>query len=150
MRTPFVTSPSYRLFTTFMLCTMCTIVACGPSGITLSGTVDIDGTPVEKGKLSLVPKSGVDSPTAMTPIINGQFTVPPTSQLREGQFDVRVVVTADRAPKTELTFLQPNNKAAMGTALSKALKDAPPAEESFTMDLDVSGSTEELTLSFVR
>ncbi|SMP71274.1 hypothetical protein SAMN06265222_11413 [Neorhodopirellula lusitana] len=150
MQKPFATSFRYRLFSLLLWCPLCTIVACSPSGITLSGTVDVDGQSVQKGKLSLVPKAGVDSPTAMAPIIDGQFTVPPTSLLRAGQFDVRVSITADQGPRPELTFLSPSNRAAMGTALSQALKDAPPPEEIFATDLVVDGSTENVSLKFVR
>lgn len=132
------------------LSALSTFVACGPSGISLSGTATIDGSPIEKGKISLVPKANVDSPTAMAPIIDGKFTIPPESQLREGSFDLRVSVTADRTPKAQLTFLKGGNKAAVGTAINQALKDAPPSEESFTSEFEVSGSDDEIQLEFKR
>ncbi|MFG0290704.1 MAG: hypothetical protein ACF8CQ_21190 [Rhodopirellula sp. JB044] len=150
MCTPSLSPLDYRLFLVIMMSPLCTFVACSPSGITLSGTVDVDGMPIEKGKISLVPKEGFDSPTAMAPVINGQFTVPPTQNLRGGEFDVRVSVTADRKPRNELTFVSNTDRKAMAASLQKALKDAPPAEESFTTDLVVDGSTDDIQLSFAR
>ncbi|MCC9658601.1 hypothetical protein [Rhodopirellula halodulae] len=127
-----------------------TMVGCGPSGISLSGTAAVDGVPISKGKISLVPKPNVDSPTAMAPILDGEFTIPADAQLREGEFEVRVSITADRAPRQELTFLGGGDKKSVGKALSKALKDAPPAEENFTSELDVTGSLDDLALNFSR
>ncbi|WP_199169928.1 hypothetical protein [Rhodopirellula bahusiensis] len=141
---------SFSLRSLPLLGLLSTFVACGPSGISLSGTATVDGTPIQKGKISLVPKANVNSPTAMAPIIDGEFTIPAASQLREGSFDLRVSITADRTPKAQLTFLQGGNKAAVGTAISQALKDAPPSEESFTSDLEVTGSEDGIQLEFKR
>ncbi|WP_173401834.1 hypothetical protein [Rhodopirellula europaea] len=145
-----MTSVPNCLRAVLLLGCLSTFVACGPSGISLSGTATIDGSPIEKGKISLVPKANVDSPTAMAPIIDGNFTIPPESQLREGEFDLRVSVTADRTTKAQLTFLKGGNKAAVGTAINQALKDAPPSEESFTSDFEVTGSNDEIKLQFNR
>ncbi|MCM2374163.1 hypothetical protein [Aporhodopirellula aestuarii] len=150
MQMPSKPSLAISLRSISLLCFLCTFVACGPSGITLSGTVAVDGTPVEKGKISLVPKPGVDSPTAMAPIIAGQFTVPPTSNLRTGQFDVRVSITNDHPKPAELTFVGSGDKGAVGAAMAKAMKDAPPPEENFTTELVVEGSHDDLQVSFSR
>lgn len=98
----------------------------------------------------MVPKANVDSPTAMAPIIDGKFTISPETQIRKGSFDLRVSITADRAPKAQLTFLKGGDKGAVGAAISQALKDAPPSEESFTSELEVTGSSDDIQLEFQR
>jgi hypothetical protein len=62
----------------------------GRQGIT--GTVTLDGKPLEKAQISFRPQAGTASPSAGGNILNGKFTIAPERGLLPGKF--RVEITA--------------------------------------------------------
>jgi hypothetical protein len=75
----------FPLQTALALLFVASLAGCGDSDgaekHTISGTVTLDGEPVENGTITFVPADGV-GPTAGAPIENGQYTaeVPPGSK----------------------------------------------------------------------
>ena len=64
-------------WTTRLACLLCVplIVACGPPGntATVSGTVTVDGQPVKKGSIALIPIDG-GGPSSGSPIRDGSYS----------------------------------------------------------------------------
>ena len=83
----------------FLLCVLsgCCLVlgGCGSSDrSSVTGTVTLDGQPLEKGSINLMPMPGTKSPTAGAQIVDGNFTVAAKGGTFAGKF--RVEITASR------------------------------------------------------
>jgi len=82
----------------------------GPAGLYgISGTVKVDGVPLEKGNISFEAMEGQSNSSGAV-VSAGNFTIPRDHGLREGKY--RVVVNAPTP----------------GTGGAKAAADAPPGE----------------------
>ena len=49
---------------------------CGGSGISVSGTVTLDGTPIADGYVSFTPESGTKGPAVAGRIKSGSYMIP--------------------------------------------------------------------------
>jgi len=65
-------------------------------GVTVDGKVLLDGKPVERGTISLVPQPGLAGPSGGAPIQDGTFTIPAIQKLMPGDYRVEVTVIPKR------------------------------------------------------
>jgi hypothetical protein len=72
------------------------IGGCGSTGgrQAIEGTVTLDGKPLEKGQITLVPQGDTRGPTAGAEIVGGKFAIPAAGGTFVGKF--RVEITASR------------------------------------------------------
>lgn len=68
--------------------------ASGPQRASLSGTITLDGTALERGVISLVPIAGTKGPTAGVEIVAGKYTIAQSTGPVPGHY--RVEITANR------------------------------------------------------
>jgi hypothetical protein len=83
-----------RLFLILILFVFFTIsggMGCSPSQSSLSGTIMLNGQPLNEGSIQLIPESGntIYSPTGAT-IRNGQYKIPADPGISEGTYTVRI------------------------------------------------------------
>lgn len=81
-----------------VVCLVATFSGCGsssgPKRASVSGTVKLDGTPIERGVLSLVPTGDTKGPTAGAEVVNGKYSIAEAGGPVLGQY--RVEITASR------------------------------------------------------
>jgi hypothetical protein len=64
---------------------------CGHGGrMPVEGTVTLDGQPLEKGAIRLIPLSGTKGPTAGADIVDGKFVIVPAGGPFVGKFQVQI------------------------------------------------------------
>ena len=73
-----VTQPSMLFLLTFtLLLSGCSKPPAGPQRAAVSGTVQLNGTPLTQGIIRFVPTDGTQGPKVSLPITNGQFAADP-------------------------------------------------------------------------
>jgi len=68
------------------------LVGCGSDDprISVSGTITINGTPIENGAIAFHPRRGTPSPTAGATIKNGKYEIAQGKGINPGEFEVRI------------------------------------------------------------
>lgn len=131
-----------RLLSVVALLGAVALTGCGPPGIpsgTVSGTVTLEGQPVESGEISFVSSAGAAASGSIT---NGQFTL--ENSLPTGKYAVGIAPTAlTEAPgEGGDTIAAPTSSVPIGyhmpgtSGLSQDIQEGP---NTITMDLKKSG-----------
>jgi hypothetical protein len=67
------------------------VFGCGHGGrVSVEGTVTIDGRPLEKAQIQLLPMPGTTGPTAGGDIVGGKFAIPASDGPFAGKFRVQI------------------------------------------------------------
>jgi hypothetical protein len=76
-----------------LLATLCLIalIGCtGDQGAAVSGTVTLDGAPLDDATITFVPKSGGQRQAAWAPVAGGKYAIDSASGLGTGEFRVEI------------------------------------------------------------
>jgi hypothetical protein len=77
------------------LAALASVAGCAPAGATVSGTVTLDGAPLEDANISFVPKADGQKQAGWAIIAGGKYAIPASGGLGTGAF--RVEIRASRA-----------------------------------------------------
>ena len=73
----------------------------------VSGSVRVDGQPLESGSISFLPAAGTGGPTAGAEIRQGTYSVPAESGPAPGKYDVRIKATRKTGRRIKDGFSHP-------------------------------------------
>jgi hypothetical protein len=77
------------------LAALASVAGCAPAGATISGTVTLDGAPLEDANISFVPQASGQKQASWATITGGKYAIPASAGLGTGVF--RVEIRASRA-----------------------------------------------------
>lgn len=96
-----------------VLCYLVLVVGCGGENTSLKGVVTLDGAPVSRGALSLIPVKG--GPTVGAEIRDGSYTI---AELSPGEYRADIMGFAQEELVTSSAEMERRSKASEGSAVS--------------------------------
>ncbi len=129
----------------FMACLAVAVVGCGdrgPTRVAVTGSVKLDGKPVEQGSISFVPPEGSDIPAASAEIKAGEYSLPVTSGPAVGQYRIEIRWSRPTGKKVKM-----GSPAPPGTMVDE-VREAVPAKYNTKSTLEREVSEGDNTLDF--
>ncbi len=104
-----------------ILCASLFANGCGqPNRASITGTVSLDGQPVEAGRITFVPIEGTQGPPASSPIEKGAFSIAPMRGLISGVYRVEI-----RSQRKTGRKIYPGTPAPEGTLVDEMTEAVP-------------------------
>ena len=73
-----------------MMCGLVVLVGCGQSGISIQGTISLNGQPLESAEIQFFPIDSATGEHIGTVVSNGAFEVEPSQRIKEGEYQVQI------------------------------------------------------------
>jgi hypothetical protein len=110
-----LTKPCILTFARFVRCSLIAVIGflalsgCGGgSGAAISGSVSLDGAPLDEATITFVPEDGGQRQAAWAPVVGGKYAIDSSSGLGSGKFRVEIRAvrsSGDKANPNEPTLM---------------------------------------------
>jgi hypothetical protein len=110
---------------------------CGKERASVEGTITLDGTPLDGGNISFVPRDADQRQAGWSVVTGGKYAIPPTAGLGTGAFRVEVRAaraTGEKSPDPDVTATKEVVPAAYN-ARSELTADIKPGPNVVNFDL---------------
>lgn len=121
----------------------------GGSGISLKGTVTVDGVSVPKASMSFEPIGGTSSPSMSSSVKDGEFSIAARDGMKAGTFKVTLRLPPGERPNplSSEPVADPANLD-LGAAIEAAKANAPKSGKVYRMEVQIQGASDDVQLEF--